>query len=185
MAESQQEQQEGGMDVIKGEKCPICGKNALTLSEAERDIPYFGPVALFSMDCEECRYHKADVEVLEDHDPMRYTLDVESEEDQSIRIIKSSFAKLKVGQVGSIEPGESANGYVTNVEGILTRMKNQIETIRDTAEDKDDVKKAKNMIKKLTKVLWGQDRIKLTLDDSTGNSAIVSEKAVKKPLSKK
>lgn len=172
------------MNILKGEQCPICGEKSLTLTEAERDIPFFGPVALFSMDCGHCKYHKADVEVLEDRDPVRYTLDVETEKDQSIRIIKSSFAKLKVGQVGSIEPGENANGYVTNVEGVLNRMKRQVEFIRDNAEDKEDVKKAKNMLKKLTKVLWGKDSIKITLDDPSGNSAIISEKAEKKALPK-
>ncbi|MGM5481671.1 MAG: ZPR1 zinc finger domain-containing protein [Nanobdellota archaeon] len=177
-------QQEGNMQILKGEQCPICGEKELTLTEAERDIPFFGPVALFSMDCEHCKYHKADVEVLEERDPMRFTLEVESEADLNIRIIKSSFAKLKIGQVGSIEPGENANGYVTNVEGVLNRMKRQVEFIRDNAEDKDDSKKAKNMVKKLTKVLWGQDNIKITLDDPSGNSAIISEKAVTKKLPK-
>ncbi|MFW5865911.1 MAG: ZPR1 zinc finger domain-containing protein [Nanoarchaeota archaeon] len=175
----------GEMEVLKGERCPICGENALTLMEAERDIPFFGPVAIFSMDCDQCKYHKADVEVLEDHDPVRYVFDVECEQDLSVRVIKSSFAKLKIGQIGSIEPGEIANGYVTNVEGVLNRMKRQIESLRDNAEDKDDVKKAKNMVKKLTKVLWGQDKIKITLDDPSGNSAIISEKAIKKVLPKK
>ncbi|MGM5480480.1 MAG: ZPR1 zinc finger domain-containing protein [Nanobdellota archaeon] len=180
-----EETSDGSIDVIRGEQCPICGEKALTLMESEREIPFFGMVALFSMDCEQCKYHKADIEVLEEHEPSQYVLDVTEEKDLNIRIIKSSFAKLKIGQVGSIEPGETANGYVTNVEGILNRMKRQIEGIRDNSDDKNDVKKAKNMVKKLTKVMWGRDSIKITLKDPTGNSAIISEKAVKKSLKKK
>ena len=179
------EQTPEGIEVLEGEQCPICGEHTLTLTESERDIPYFGPVALFSMSCQSCKYHKADVEVLEEHDPMKYTITVDGEEDFSIRIIKSSFAKLKIGTVGSIEPGESANGYVTNVEGVLNRMKKQIEFFRDNSDDKDEVKKAKNYVKKLTRVLWGQDNIKITLEDPTGNSAIISEKVETKKLPKK
>ena len=176
--------QEGDMQVLKGETCPICGKKSLMLMEAERDIPFFGPVALFSMDCESCKYHKADVETLEEKDPMKYTFNVESEEDLSVRVIKSSSALLKIGLVGSIEPGENANGYVTNIEGLLNRMKRQVEFIRDNAEDKADAKKAKNHVKKLTNVLWGKDTIKITLSDKSGNSAIISEKAEVKKLPK-
>ena len=169
-------------EVIEGEKCPICGAQELTLMEAERDIPFFGAVAIFSMDCNACKYHKADVEALEKHEGSKFTIEVSSEEDLKIRVIKSSTATVKVAHVGSIEPGEAANGYITNIEGILNRLKRQIEFIRDNAEDKSDSKKAKNILKKLQKVLWGQESMKVTLEDPNGNSAIISDKAEKKPF---
>lgn len=173
------------MEILEGEKCPICSANTLTLSEMERDIAFFGQVAVFSMTCSSCGYHKADVECLEERDPAKYTLEVQGEEDLKIRVIKSSFATVKIAHVGSIEPGESANGYVSNVEGILNRIKKQVEFLRDSSEEKADVKKAKNILKKLTKVLWGQESIKISLEDPTGNSAIVSEKATLSRLKKK
>ncbi|MCA9478400.1 MAG: ZPR1 zinc finger domain-containing protein [Nanoarchaeota archaeon] len=165
------------MDVLEGEKCPVCSANELTLTDAERDIPFFGQVAIFSMSCGACGYHKADVECLEEQEPAKYSIDIDSEEDMKIRVIKSSFGTLKIAHVGSIEPGESANGYVTNIEGVLNRIKKQIEFLRDSSDDKADVKKAKNLLKKITKIMWGQEKVKITLDDPTGNSAIVSEKA--------
>ena len=174
--------EEPQIDVIENEKCPICGENTLTLTEMERDIPFFGPLAIFSMDCDNCKYHKADVEALEEHDPVKFVLEVENDEDLKIRVIKSSFALIKIAHVGSIEPGEASNGYITNVEGILNRMKRQVESIRDNSDDPSDVKKAKNIIKKLQKVLWGHEKLKITLEDPTGNSAIISDKAVKSAL---
>jgi len=105
---------------------------------------------------------------------------VDSEEDLKIRIVKSSNATIKIPHVGSIEPGEASNGYVTNVEGIINRIKKQVEFLRENAEEDSEKKKAKNMLKKLNKVLWGQEKIMLNLDDPTGNSAIISEKAAKK-----
>lgn len=166
-------------EVIKGELCPFCNQKTLTLTEAERDVPYFGKVYIFSMDCDSCDYHKADVESAEDHGPAKYTIEIDSEEDMKIRVVKSSTATVKIPHVGSIEPGEAANGYVTNIEGILTRMKEQVEALRDESEDRADVKKAKNIIKKLTKVIWGREKLKLIIDDPKGNSAIISDKAVK------
>lgn len=170
------------MDILEGEKCPICSENTLTLTEMERDIPFFGMVAIFSMDCSSCNYHKADVEALEENEPAKYTLEVSSEEDLKIRIIKSSMAKVKIGTLGTIEPGEAANGYVTNVEGVLNRMKRQIEHLKEVVDDPADAKKAKNALKKITRVIWGQEPLKLVIEDPTGNSAIISEKAVKEKM---
>jgi len=38
------------------------------------------------------------------------------------------------------------------------------------------------MVKKLQKVLWGDEKLKLIIEDPTGNSAIISDKAVKAKL---
>lgn len=168
------------IEILEGEKCPVCSANTLTLTEAERDIPFFGNVALFSMDCSSCGYHKADVECEQSKGASKYTFEVKSEEDLKVRVVKSSNATVKIAHVGSIEPGDTANGYVTNIEGVLNRMKRQVEFIRDNSNDTTEQKKAKNIVKKLTKVLWGQESIKITLDDPTGNSVIISERAIKK-----
>ena len=62
---------------------------------------------------------------------------------------------------------------------IQVRYKKQIEIIRDESDDIADRKKAKNHLKKLTKIFWGQEKCKIVLTDKTGNSAIISDKAVK------
>ncbi|MAG39200.1 hypothetical protein CMO90_03890 [Candidatus Woesearchaeota archaeon] len=167
------------MNVLEGETCAFCNKKTLTLSEVERDIPFFGKVFIFSMDCNNCNYHKADVEAVDKHPPSKQAIEVDSEEDMKIRVIKSSKATIKFGRLGGIEPGSSSNGYVTNIEGLLNRMKKQAENIRDEADDKSDRKKAKNVVKKLTRIMWGQEKLKITMEDPEGNSAIISDKTVK------
>jgi len=169
-------------DVLKKQLCPICKTKTLTLMESEQEIPYFGNVFLYSMNCSNCKYHKADVESAEKRDPCKYTFEINSEEDMKVRVVKSSEATVKLPFIMTIEPGPSSNGYVTNIEGILNRVKHAIETARDTEEDKDAKKRAKNMLKKLQKVMWGQDKLKITIEDPSGNSAIISEKAVKGKL---
>ena len=168
--------------LLSGQPCPMCSKNTLMLQEAERDIPYFGKVFLFSMSCENCQYHKADIESAEEREPSKYTLEIDSEEDMKIRVVRSSQATIKIPRITTITPGPASNGYVTNIEGIFNRVKNIVESQRDNEEDKEVRKKAKNMLKKIQKIMWGQEKIKITIEDPTGNSAIVSEKAVKGKL---
>jgi zinc finger protein len=168
--------------IVTGEPCPFCHEKTLTLMEQKKEVPYFGDVFVFSMTCENCKYHKADVESAEQHEPARYTLEVSTEEDLKIRIVKASSATVKIPHVTTIEPGEAANGYITNVEGIINRVKHAIETARDTAEDEEDVTKAKNLLKKLNRVIFGDEKIKIIIEDPHGNSAIISDKAVKEPL---
>jgi zinc finger protein len=173
------------MDILENQKCPMCNKDTLTMTEDEREIPFFGNVYLYSMDCDECKYHKADLECAETHEPAKYSVDVSSEEDLKIRIVKSGEATVKIPHITTITPGPASNGYVTNVEGVLNRVKKAIESARDDSEDEDEKKRAKNMLKKLQRVIFGQETLKIIIEDPTGNSAIVSEKAVKEKLNVK
>ncbi|HZX44374.1 MAG TPA: ZPR1 zinc finger domain-containing protein [Candidatus Nanoarchaeia archaeon] len=167
------------MDVMEGETCPICQQKTLTLTDAEKEIPYFGKVYLYSMDCSNCNYHKADVESVEQHEPAKYTFEVTKEEDMKVRVVKSSEATIKIPHITTITPGPASSGYVTNIEGILSRVKKQVEVARDTAEDDEDRKKAKNLVKKLINIMWGRQPQKIIIEDPSGNSAIISDKAVK------
>jgi len=38
------------------------------------------------------------------------------------------------------------------------------------------------MLKKLQNVLWGSEKLKIIIEDPSGNSAIISEKAVRQKL---
>ncbi|MEM4268113.1 MAG: ZPR1 zinc finger domain-containing protein [Candidatus Woesearchaeota archaeon] len=175
------------MEILKNQKCPMCHTESLTLIEDEKDVPFFGKVYIFSMDCqnENCKYHKADVEAKESGEPAKYTIEVSGEEDMKIRVVKSAEATVKIPHITTITPGPASNGYVTNIEGILNRVKKAIETAMNDSEDEDEKKKAKNMIKKLNRVMWGQEKVKITIEDPSGNSAIISDKAIKEKIKAK
>ena len=172
----------GEPEKIDGEMCPFCHTPNLSLMEREEEIPYFGKVYLFSMACSNCKYKKSDLECAENKPPVKFTLDINSEEDMKIRVVRSSEGTIKIPRIGSIEPGPTANGFISNVEGVLQRIKDQVERLREEEEDEEIKKKAKNMIKKINKVMWGQESVKLIIEDPSGNSAIISEKAVKSKL---
>lgn len=172
------------VDEIKGQVCPVCRKKALTLTEAEENIPHFGKVYLFSMSCSECKYSKADVECAETNDPTRYEIEVSDEKDMSIKIVKSSTATVKIPHVGSMEPGVDSNGFITNIEGLLNRFADIIKHSMGNEEDQDVRKKVKNLLKKINRVVWGREKLKIIIEDPCGNSAILSDKTKKTALKK-
>ncbi len=167
------------MDTLAGQECSMCRTKNLTLTETSSEVPYFGKLFIFSMHCSNCHYYKSDVEAAEKKEPAKYTFEIQSKEDLTVRVVRSSEGLVKIPRVGSLEPGVNAEGIVTNNEGHLMRFKKQIETLRDTAEEEDDKKAAKNLLKKLQNVLWGSEKLKIIIEDPSGNSAIVSERAVK------
>ena len=171
------------MSELKGQRCPICDKDQLVLREEEVDIPLFGKVFVLSMECEGCGYRKTDVEPAEQKEPCRYTFEITSEADLSVKIVKSGEATLKIPHVITMEPGPVSEGFITNMEGLIERIKKVIESSIDE-EDEDDTnkKKAKNLIKKLNNVLLGREPLKIILEDQSGHSAIISEKAQKSKL---
>ena len=176
------------MDKLEKQKCPVCFKNTLTLTEDSMEIPYFGRVFLFSMKCEdkECNYNMSDVETEEKKEPTRYTLEINSEKDMSIRVVKSSNASVKIPQLKmSMNPGVASVGFVSNVEGILDRFKKVIEEERNSTEDDEVKDNAKKLLKKIWKVKLGEFPIKLIIEDETGNSAIISDKAKVEKLKEK
>ena len=124
------------MPEIKDQPCPFCGEKKCTLMEEEIDIPHFGRVFVFSMDCTACGTRKSDVEPAEKKEPCKYTLEVNSEEDMNIKIVKSGQATVKIPRIITIEPGPASSGYITNVEGLIERVKTAIESSIEGEEDK-------------------------------------------------
>jgi zinc finger protein len=162
---------------LQNQVCPVCNEKTLSLREEEYEIPFFGKAYLFSMTCTKCRFHKADVEAAEQKPACRYEVEVSGEKDMKIKVIKSSQATLRIPYVVDIRPGPASNGFITNVEGVINKVKEQIETAKESGEDDETKKKARKLIKKLNRVVWGSEKIKIIIEDPSGNSAIISDKA--------
>ncbi len=171
------------MEQMKNQPCPVCHQNKLTLTEENYDVPYFGKCYLMGMQCENCGYKMSDIEAEESKDPTRYTFEVKNKKDLNVRVVKSGQATVKIPALKmSVEPGAASEGFVSNIEGVLERFKKVIESERDSAEDEDVRKTAKNLLKKLWKIELGEMPIKIIIEDPSGNSAIISDKAVVEKL---
>jgi len=168
---------------VDNEPCPMCRAKQLVLTEREEDIPYFGKAYLFSMTCAACKFHEADVECVEEKEPARYSMDISGADDMKVRVVKSSQATVRMPHIATIEPGPASQGYVTNIEGIISRVKQQTEALKED-EDEETADKARKLIKKLNRIAWGEEKARLIIEDPSGNSAIISEKAVVEKLRK-
>ncbi len=170
------------MEKLENQPCPICGKPECTLMEDEQDVPYFGKVYLMSMECNACGFKKSDIEAAERHEPSKWSFTLEDDEGLNVRIVKSSEATVKVPYVAEITPGPESQGYITNVEGLLLKLKQRIESTIEGEEDKEIKKKGWKLLKKLSRALVGREKLKIIIEDPSGNSAILSDKAEKSKL---
>lgn len=174
------------MDVLENEECPVCHSKTLTLTEDTQDIPYFGKCYIFSVSCSNCKYHQADVEAEEQKDPCKLEFEATTKEDLNVRVVKSSEATVKMPTLRmSVEPGVGSEGFITNIEGLLQRFKKVLEDRRNSAEDPDIKKKAKNLLKKIWKIECGEEKLKIIIEDPSGNSAIISDKTIVTKIKKK
>lgn len=166
------------MEELKNQDCPICHKKTLVLREDEQDVPHFGKVYLFSMTCSNCNYNVSDVECEEVKEPSRITFTVENTKDLNVKVIKSSNAYIKIPQLRmDSKPGPASIGFISNMEGLITRFEDILKTQKEDSEDGETRKKAKNLLKKIWKVKCGNEPLKIIIEDPSGNSAILSDKA--------
>lgn len=166
------------MEKLEKQTCPVCKKNTLTLMEDQTEVPFFGKMYIFSMKCNNCNYSLSDVEAEEQKEPSKYIIETNSEEDMKIRIVKSSNATVNIPQLKmKMEPGPNSIGFISNIEGLLERFETIIEGQRDNADEPEVKNKAKNLLKKLRRVKLGDEGLKIVIEDPSGNSAIISEKA--------
>lgn len=152
------------------------------MKEEQMELPYFGRVYILSMNCEGCGFKKSDLEPAEEKEPARYTFELDNEQDLNVKVVKSGDATVKIPQVITIEPGATSDGYITNVEGLLERVKKIIESSIEEEEDEEAKNKGKSLIRKLSRALVGREKLKIIIEDPTGHSAIISEKAQRTKL---
>ncbi len=171
------------MEKLEGQQCMVCHEPALTLEEIEQDVPFFGKVAIFSMHCDACEFKKSDVEALEQKDPARFTLEISSIDDLNIRIVKSSEATINWKDLKiKIESTVNSEGFVSNVERLLNDILQTLEDNKEIEEDNAKRKKYRNLIDEVLDIKEGKKKTTLIIEDMSGNSAIISEKAVKEAL---
>jgi len=169
--------------VVLKTHCPACGQEGAKLEFLQTRIPYFGEVMESVLLCGGCGYRNVDVMVLEQREPARYTLVIDSAEDMYIRVIRSSSASIAVPELGvEVTPGSEAEGFVSNVEGVLLRIAEAVRTAQRWAESESARERASELLAQIEEIRAGKRRATLIITDPTGNSAIVSGKAKKEVL---
>jgi zinc finger protein len=169
--------------ILPLEHCPMCGANGTFQMKCRiDDIPFFGETMETLVTCSRCDFKHSDVIHLEEREPSRYEFQVSSEEDMNVRVVRSSTGIIELPEIGvEVKPGPKAEGYITNIEGILNRIKEAIESAKnDAGPDKSRV--ADEKLDFLEKMKRGEKKARLILVDPLGHSAIVDERARKRRL---
>ncbi|MDD4299267.1 MAG: ZPR1 zinc finger domain-containing protein [Methanomicrobium sp.] len=157
--------------------CPICNKEIQYIYQTER-IPYFSEVLLANAVCD-CGFRSVDTFVLGDGEPVRYTLKVEEPDDLSIRVIRSSAGEVEIPEFGiEITPGPMCEAFISNVEGVLLRIDNALDTMLLSA-DEGEKKKILALKNRLSNAREAKEQFTLIIRDPDGNSGIVSKKALR------
>ena len=161
--------------------CPYCNTEIEYLYQTE-NIPYFSDILIISAICPSCGYKFVDTQLLKNADPVRYELAVETRGDLDVRVVRSMTAHLEVPELGvRIDPGPACEGFVSNVEGVLDRIAQAIHAgIRDG--DETEKENGRVLLERIETIKAGELPMTLILQDPMGNSAIVSDKAVKTPF---
>jgi zinc finger protein len=165
-------------------RCPACGASGLTLTTTELDLPYFGKCLETLLHCPACRFRHSDLMILDQKDPMRHALTIRSPEDLSARVVRANSCTIRVPEVGFLaEPTPRSEAFVTNVQGVLERVRSVLITARTIyADEPESVRVAEERLALLAEIEAGEKEGTVILDDPFGNSAILADAAEARPL---
>jgi zinc finger protein len=158
--------------------CPVCNTDIEYLYQTE-EIPFFSEMLIIRARCEACGYRFVDTQILNEAEPTRYELDVNSSEDLNIRVVRSMRCAMEIPELGvRVDPGPACEGFVSNVEGVIDRVEQVVDGVLTWASQ-DERENAFRLKERISAIRRGEMPITLIFDDSSGNSAIIADKARK------
>lgn len=157
-------------------KCPACGIEGVAKSiMKEIEIPHFGKVLETTIQCPSCGFKHSDIIALEQNDPAKYVIEI-NKNTLSTRVVRSQSATVSIPEVGvKVEPGPKSEGYVTNIEGMLTRFESAVKKALNLFDDEKSQNNAKNTLNHIHELKKGNGTATLIILDPFGQSNIVSE----------
>ncbi len=165
--------------------CPSCGRKT-ELTIVEHEIPYFGRILLTSINCE-CGFKHNDCIVLGVKEPTRYRMKVRGD-NLFTKVVRSTSGTVRIPELGvAIEPGPASQAFITNLEGVLDRVRDVVlMAMRWRSEEGDEkaVERCEEILKKINDVVEGKGELTLVLEDPFGNSLIASQEAEKERIPK-
>ena len=173
------------MKAVTTSSCPICNAE-ITFDWETKDIPHFGEAMVIAGVCESCGFRLSDTILLNQGEPVRYTITIEEVEDLNARVIRSTSGTIRLPELGiDVEPGPASDAYISNVEGVLQKVKGIVAFATKSARDagvEENAVRGECILERIERAMEGEGPLTIVLEDPLGNSAIVSEKAVSTKL---
>jgi zinc finger protein len=169
------------LKAVTTSSCPICNAE-ITFDWETKDIPHFGEAMVIAGVCESCGFRLSDTILLNQGEPVRYTITIEDAEDLNARVIRSTSGTIRLPELGiDVEPGPASDAYISNVEGVLQKVKGIVAFATKSARDagvEENTRRGECILERIEQAMNGIGPLTIILEDPLGNSAIVSEKAV-------
>ncbi|HPJ30931.1 MAG TPA: ZPR1 zinc finger domain-containing protein [Methanothrix sp.] len=173
------------MKAVTTSSCPICNAE-ITFDWETKDIPHFGEAMIIAGVCGCCGFKISDTILLSQGEPVRYTITIEEPEDLNARVIRSTSGTIRIPELGiDVEPGPASEAYISNVEGVLSKVKGIVSFATKSARDsgvEENALRGECILERIERAMEGEGPLTVILEDPLGNSAIVSEKAVSTKL---
>ena len=178
--------------------CPVCaGVGQVNMIAHIDEIPYFGEHTQVTLMCHDCGWRQTDFIPAEGKKAGAWSIVIDTEEKLRARVVRSSSCTVVLPELDlQVNPGTSATGYVSNVEGVLNRFQEIINMLqRDLVvqfeesgeEGRDELMEHMATLQNMTLTLQqlGQpdgESVTLELLDPHGHSMIMHEDAVERDL---
>lgn len=167
--------------------CPLC-QSDLVIKWQKDTIPYFGDIMYTTAVCDCCTFRFADTLILNGKDPVCYSLPIRLLSDLDARVIRSTSGTIVIEELGiMVEPGPISESYVTNVEGVLQRIRSVVESaVRWSEGDTEKVMRGIELLRQMDELIDNPETacvdVTLQIKDPLGNSAILSANASSREL---
>tara|TARA_Y100000768_G_scaffold348279_1_gene297106 strand:- start:252 stop:836 length:585 start_codon:yes stop_codon:yes gene_type:complete len=166
--------------------CPMCQDgNSLRMMAHVDEIPYFGEHTQVTILCHSCGWRQTDFIPAEGRKPGGWSFQIESENDLSVRVVRSSSCTVCIPELDlELNPGSAATGFVSNMEGLLVRF---IDVIRIVMNDIDEDETENHhqllhMLNRLQHAGRKGEPLEVVFLDPHGLSQILHERAIDREL---
>ena len=149
------------------------------------EIPYFGEHTQLTILCDSCGWKHTDYIPAEGSKPGGWSLEVNSPEHMSVRVVRSSSCTVRLLELGlEASPGSSSSGYISNIEGVFNRFEEVIRMLLRQAEDPGAAEQCEVLLREIKSIRAGQGSVELVLLDPMGHSQILHDDADPRELTK-
>ena len=164
--------------------CAQCGSDhGLSMLSLSSEIPYFGEHTQITVLCEMCGWKHTDFIPTDGNKLGYWSLCLESSDVGSARVIRSSSCTVRISGLGlEVSPGGNSSGYITNVEGIISRFERIVESMILSLDDNESLHKAKIILEGLSNAKAGRSDLVLELLDPRGSSQILHDSVISRHL---
>ncbi len=154
--------------------CPECGNEDANMISHILDIPHYDDFMMLSLHCKKCGLRSTDFFNTHSKGHTIYTYNVEDEADSRTKIVRASFGKISIPELGvSIDPKTGTSTWIRNVEGVLEDINKKLflaKTNYDTQELKDAVQERMDLLSQFQNY---ELPFTIIVEDPEGNSLIL------------